>query len=94
MSDLKVLFLCTGNSCRSQMSEGFARAFHSTGKFYSAGTAPAEEVNPRAVVVMAEKGIDISAHKPDHLTRDITSTKVPLDYVSLCTLFVHRAAVV
>lgn len=63
------------------MSEGFARAFFPTGTFYSAGTAPAERVNPRAVVVMAEKGIDISAHKPEHLIRDITSTGAPLDYV-------------
>lgn len=82
MTDLKVLFLCTGNSCRSQMSEGFARAFHPTGTFYSAGTAPAEKVNPRTVTVMAEKKIDISSHKPEHLTRDITSTGAPLDYVS------------
>ncbi len=57
---LKVMFLCTGNSCRSQMAEGFAREF---GKGliepYSAGLMAAG-VNPRAVEVMKEKGIDMS----------------------------------
>jgi hypothetical protein len=81
MAGLNVLFLCTGNSCRSQMAEGFARAMHPTGTFYSAGTAPAGCANPRAVTVMLERGIDISGHKPKHLVRDVTSTGVPLDYV-------------
>ena len=57
---LKVIFLCTGNSCRSQMAEGFAREL---GKglitSYSAGLSP-QEVNPKAVAVMKEIGIDIS----------------------------------
>jgi len=58
---LKIMFLCTGNSCRSQMAEGFARHY---GKglieAYSAGTKPSF-VNPRAIAVMAEVGIDISS---------------------------------
>ena len=60
-----VLFLCTGNSCRSQMAEGFLRHYGGD-KFnaYSAGTEPAERVHPLAVQVMAEKGIDISGQEP------------------------------
>lgn len=56
----KVIFLCTGNSCRSQMAEGFAREL-GRGKIeaYSAGLIPAG-VNPRAIAVMKEIGIDIS----------------------------------
>ena len=59
----KILFLCTGNSCRSQMGEGFMR--HMAGnKFevFSAGVEPTQ-VNPYAIKVMAEAGIDISSHK-------------------------------
>jgi arsenate reductase len=60
-----VLFLCTGNSCRSQMAEGFLREYGGD-RFsaVSAGTAPAERVHPMAVEVMAEKGIDISKQSP------------------------------
>ena len=63
-----VLFLCTGNSCRSQMAEGFLREYGSD-KFnaYSAGTEPAERVHPLAVQVMAEKGIDISNQEPKNV---------------------------
>ena len=61
----RVLFLCTGNSCRSQMAEGLLR--HLGGERYeafSAGTKPAARVHPLAVETMAERGIDISAHRP------------------------------
>jgi arsenate reductase len=60
-----VLFLCTGNSCRSQIAEGFLREFGGD-RFtaYSAGTDPAERVHPVAVQVMSEKGIDISQNEP------------------------------
>jgi arsenate reductase (thioredoxin) len=63
-----VLFLCTGNSCRSQMAEGFLREYGSD-KFnaHSAGTEPAERVHPLAVQVMAEKGIDISKQEPKNV---------------------------
>ncbi|MEF3279344.1 MAG: arsenate reductase ArsC [Elusimicrobiota bacterium] len=59
----KILFLCTGNSCRSQMAEGLARKILDPNKFevYSAGTKPSF-VDPRAIKVMAEIGIDISNH--------------------------------
>jgi arsenate reductase len=63
-----ILFLCTGNSCRSQMAEGFANAMHSDVlRAYSAGTAPGPRVDPRAVQVMGEVGIDISAGQPKHV---------------------------
>ena len=56
-----VLFLCTGNACRSQMAEGWAKHFGGEAvSIYSAGLAR-EEVDPRAIAVMAESGIDISA---------------------------------
>ena len=60
---LKVLFLCTGNSCRSQMAEGWARALKSDQiEAYSAGVEK-HGLNPRAVQVMAEVGVDISQHR-------------------------------
>jgi arsenate reductase len=59
---LKVLFLCTGNSCRSQMAEGWARALKSdVVEAYSAGIEK-HGMNPHAVKVMAEAGVDISQH--------------------------------
>lgn len=62
---MRVLFLCTGNSCRSQMAEGFARHLGGEGiEVGSAGTAPAERVHPLALRVMAEKDIDLSSHRP------------------------------
>jgi arsenate reductase len=63
-----VLILCTGNSARSQMAEGFLRAFQ--GDAYdvaSAGTEPKSEVHPLAVQAMNEIGIDISRHRPKNL---------------------------
>lgn len=60
----KVLILCTGNSCRSQMAEGFLKSFDSNIITYSAGTQPAYMVNPFAIKVMQETGIDISQHHP------------------------------
>jgi len=60
---LKILFLCTGNSCRSQMAEAWARKLHPQYfDAYSAGTTPGR-LDPRAVHVMAEAGVDISAHQ-------------------------------
>lgn len=56
----RILILCTGNSCRSQMAEGFLKSFDENLEVYSAGTKPAEKVNPFAVKAMKEVGIDIS----------------------------------
>jgi arsenate reductase len=56
----KILILCTGNSCRSQMAEGFLKSFDPELEVYSAGTKPAEKINPFAVKAMKEIGIDIS----------------------------------
>jgi arsenate reductase len=63
-----ILFLCTGNSCRSQMAEGFANAMHGDMlQAYSAGTAPGPRVDPRAVQVMGEVGVNIAAGRPKHV---------------------------
>ena len=61
---MKVLILCTGNSCRSQMVEGLLKSFDGRINTNSAGTDPAHEVHPLAVQVMQELDIDISTHKP------------------------------
>lgn len=64
---MKILVLCTGNSCRSQMAHGFLKAMDSSLEVFSGGTCPAAEVNPLAIEVMAECGIDISRHTPVHV---------------------------
>ncbi len=67
MSKAKVLFLCTGNSCRSQMAEGWAKALKGdTLDAYSAGVDP-HGMNARAVQAMAEAGVDITTHHSKHL---------------------------
>ena len=64
---LKILFLCTGNSCRSQMAEGWARHLkNEVLESYSAGIET-HGLNPNAVKVMAEIGVDISGHHSKHL---------------------------
>jgi arsenate reductase len=65
----KVLFVCVGNSCRSQMAEGFANAL-GKGKVvaFSAGTMPAARVHPLAIEAMREVGIDISRQYPKSIT--------------------------
>ena len=67
MEKKEILFICTGNSCRSQMAEGFA---HDMGlNANSAGTWPETEVNPFAVKVMAEMGINIVDNVPDPVSK-------------------------
>ena len=61
---MKILILCTGNSCRSQMAHGFLQSFDKNIEVHSAGTFPAARINSKAVKVMAEAGIDISNHYP------------------------------
>ncbi len=70
---MKVLILCTGNSCRSQMAQGFLKSFNPSWEVLSAGTKPAERVNRHAIKVMAEVGIDITGEHPklvDQFIRD------------------------
>jgi arsenate reductase len=63
----KILVLCTGNSCRSQIAEGYLRHFAGDkAEVYSAGVET-HGVNPKAVAVMAEEGIDISGHTSDNV---------------------------
>jgi arsenate reductase len=96
---LKILFLCTGNSCRSQMAEGWARALKGRSiEPYSAGIET-HGLNPIAVRVMAEAGVDISGRRSKHVNelRD-----VPFDYVvtvcdhahESCPLFPGKTTVV
>lgn len=77
-SKTKVLFLCTGNSCRSQMAEGWARALKKDEiEAYSAGIE-ANGMNADAVKVMMEKGIDIAGQRSKKVEELLD---VPLDYV-------------
>jgi arsenate reductase len=63
---VKILFLCTGNSCRSQMAEGWGeKLLAGRAEVFSAGTNPGT-VDPRAIKVMAEAGVDISGHRSKH----------------------------
>lgn len=64
---MKILILCTGNSCRSQMAEGFLKKFDNKLKVYSAGTDPSHEVHPKAVQVMHEVGIDLKDNFPKNV---------------------------
>lgn len=95
----KVLFLCTGNSCRSQMAEGWARHLRSGQiEAYSAGIET-HGLNPSAVRVMGEAGVDISGQRSKHLDE---LADVAFDYVITvcghahenCPFFPHQATVV
>lgn len=85
---LKILFLCTGNSCRSQMAEGWTR--HLKGDSVEAYSAGIEThgLNPDAVRVMAEAGVDISGQRSQHIDefRDI-----PLDHVVTVCSHAHES---
>lgn len=67
----KVLFICVENACRSQMAEAFFNQMSKTARASSAGTKPAPSVNPLAVQVMKEIGIDLANAKPKLLTLEI-----------------------
>src|ERR1044072_8032759 len=74
----KILVLCTGNSCRSQMAEGYLRHFAGDrAEVYSAGVET-HGVNPRAVTTMAEDGIDISRHTSNNIDE---YRNIPFDFV-------------
>ena len=73
----RVLILCTGNSCRSQMAEGLLSYFSANTKVYSAGTKP-ERVNSYAIKAMAEMGIDISKNTSNYADE---YANIDFDYV-------------
>jgi arsenate reductase (thioredoxin) len=66
---MRILILCTGNSCRSQMAQAFLQSFDKTLKVFSAGTEPAFRVNRFAIQVMSEVGIDISQQNPQNVNK-------------------------
>ena len=85
---LKILFLCTGNSCRSQMAEGWARHLRSDViEPYSAGIET-HGMNPRAVKVMAEAGVDITSQRSKHLDE---LKGVDFDYVVTVCAIAHES---
>ena len=78
----KILIICTGNSCRSQMAQGWLRFFDERLDVYSAGTRPEKKVNPNAVKVMEEVGINIKGHYTKHIDK---FTKDNFDYaITVC----------
>ena len=91
---MKIIVVCTGNSCRSQIAEGLLRNKFPDYEIFSAGTHPETSVNSYAVRAMQEKGIDISSHYPK-LVGDFTDTE--FDYVftvcdsanELCPVFTN-----
>ena len=64
---MKILILCTGNSCRSQMAEGFLKSLDHNIQVHSAGTNPSGSVHPLAIKVMLEIGIDLSKNKTKNI---------------------------
>jgi arsenate reductase len=66
---MKILILCTGNSCRSQMAHGFLQSFDKRVEVHSAGTEASGKLNEKAVAAMQEIGIDISHHTSDSVEK-------------------------
>lgn len=64
---MKILIICTGNSCRSQMAQGFLLSFDNNLQVFSAGTKPEKKVNPFAIELMQELGIDISKNTTNYI---------------------------
>lgn len=75
---MKILILCSDNSCLSQMAQGWLQSFDKSLTVCSAGISPAIEVHPLAVQTLASSGIDISHHKPEAVEEYIDE---PWDYV-------------
>ncbi|MBL7995089.1 arsenate reductase ArsC [bacterium] len=75
---VRILILCTGNSCRSQMAEGFLKSLDKNLEVYSAGTHPSGQVHPKAVQVMLEAGVDLSKNYPKNTNQFIHQS---FDYV-------------
>ncbi len=75
---VRILILCTGNSCRSQMAEGILKSLDPQLSVYSAGTQPAEQVHPLVIQVMQEIGIDLSNARPKSVSQFLN---MRFDYV-------------
>lgn len=75
---MRILILCTGNSCRSQMAEGFLKSFDVNLEVFSAGTKPSSMVHPKAIQVMKEVGIDLSKNIPKNVEQFLNES---FDYV-------------
>ena len=75
---MKILILCTGNSCRSQMAHGFLKSFDNRLRVESAGTNASGKLSSRAVKVMREAGVDISMHTSDPVEKYLSEV---WDYV-------------
>jgi len=75
---MKILILCTGNSYRSQMAQGFLQSFNKNILVCSAGTEPSTKVHPKAIQVMQELGIDISKNNPKSVNEFLNES---FDYV-------------
>lgn len=75
---MKILIICTGNTCRSQMAEGFLKSFDADLEVYSAGTIAEGKVNPFAVKGMLELGIDINGQNPESVKKYLDKS---FDYV-------------
>lgn len=75
---MKILIICTGNTCRSQMAEGFLKSFDSNLEVFSAGTMAEGNVNPFAVKAMLEVGIDINGQNPESVKKYL---EIDFDYV-------------
>ena len=85
----KILFICIGNTCRSQMAKGFFIALSSSKSADSAGMRPEDHVEPSAIKVMKEVGIDISHYKPKKLTfamNNVFDILVTMGCVDSCPL--------
>ncbi len=75
---MRILILCTGNSCRSQMAEGFLKSFDPDLEVYSAGTHPSAQVHPKTVEVMRDVNIDLTRHYPKDVDKFVNED---FDYV-------------
>ena len=93
----KILFICTGNSARSQMAEAILKNINPNLDVYSAGTIPSQDVHPLAIVALSEIGIDISSNKTKNVDQFLSQS---FDYVitvcdnarETCPVFLGKVA--
>lgn len=89
MTNPRVLFLCTGNSCRSQMAEGWARQLHPERIAASSAGIETHGLNPNAVAVMKESGVDISQHQSQTLVDLAEAEGSPPEFDLVVTVCGH-----